>query len=159
MDIHSILSQLGQQMGLPQLKLDENRVCRLVFDQRLVVDIEASDDEKIVHLYALVGEVPPEDKEAFMALLLEANLFGKGTGGSAFALDHNHHEVYLCRVVLIESLAYQEFVNMLETFVNHLEAWMDKIERGDIGNSAKSTVETRSHEDSLPMEGGGFIRA
>ncbi len=158
MDIHAILSQLGQQMGLPQLKLDDNRVCRLVFDQRLVVDIEATDDEKIVHLYALAGEVPPENKEDFMSVLLEANLFGKGTGGSSFALDHNHQEVYLCRVILIDSLAYQDFVNLLEAFVNHLEAWMDKIDRGDVGSASKSTVQTSSADDHH-LSGGGFIRA
>ena len=158
MDIHSILTQLGQQMGLPQLKLDENNVCRLVFDQRLVVDIEATDNNKVIHFYALVGELPPENKEDFMANLLEANLFGKGTGGSAFALDHNHQEIYLCRLLLIDSLAYQDFVNILETFVNHLEAWMDKIEKGDVGATSKSTVDTRSNEGPGDLS-GGFIRA
>lgn len=157
MDIHAILSQLGQQMGLPQLKLDENRVCRLVFDQKLVVDIEASDDEKIVHLYALAGAMPPENKEDFMAVLLEANLFGKGTGSCAFALDHNHQDVYLCRIVLIESIVYQDFVNILESFVNHLEAWMEKIERGDMLPSSKSTVTI--HDEGSHGFDAGFIRA
>jgi hypothetical protein len=157
MDIHAILSQLGQQMGLPQLKLDENRVCRLIFDQKLVVDIESTDDEKIVHLYALVGPVSPEHKEDFMAVLLEANLFGKGTGGSTFALDHNHNDVYLCRIIAIESIVYQDFVNILETFVNHLESWMNKIERGDMTPASKSTVDL-PHHDSHGFD-PGFLRA
>jgi hypothetical protein len=159
MDIHAILSQLGEQMGLPQLKLDENRVCRLIFDQRLTVDIEASDDEKIVYLYAVAGKLPPEGKEAVMANILEANLFGKGTGGATFALDHNHHEIYMCRILSVEAVPYQEFVNILEGFVNHLEAWMDKIDRGDVGQSASSQVDhDTSGEDFGGME-PGFIRA
>lgn len=160
MDIHAILSQLGDQMGLSQLKLDENRVCRLVFDQRLTVDIEASDDEKIVYIYALAGQMPPEGKEAIMANLLEANLFGKGTGGSSFALDHNHQEIYLCRILSVEALHYQDFVNILEGFVNHLEAWMDKIDRGDLGSTSSSSVDDEIEEHSMDdFSSGGFIRA
>ncbi|OYV47006.1 MAG: hypothetical protein B7X06_03285, partial [Verrucomicrobia bacterium 21-51-4] len=97
--------------------------------------------------------VPPEGKETFMALLLEANLFGKGTGGATFALDHTHHTVYLCRILSTESTDYQEFVNTLEGFVNHVEAWKQKIEKGDMGQEAASTVAQDGFRDS------GYLRA
>jgi len=163
MDIHSLLSQLGQQMGLPNLKLDQHRVCRLIFDKKFTVDIEATDDERVVHFYALVGEVPPHDKDKFMAYLLEANLFGKGTGGATFALDHNHRDIYLCRALAVEQLSYQDFVNMLEAFVNYLEAWVGKIDRGDVGTDASPAPSIKDKQSAVDVSGdddlsGHFIR-
>ena len=41
-EIDAAVARLGQAMGM-DLKLDENRACRLVFDEKLAVDIEAPD--------------------------------------------------------------------------------------------------------------------
>jgi hypothetical protein len=155
MRIQDLLTELGKQMNLPGLKLDENRVCRLIFDKVLVVDIEASEDGRTIYIYGKAGEVPPEGKEEFMGTLLEANLFGKGTGGAMFAVDHHRQSVYLCRILATETTQYQDFTNILEAFVNHLEAWMQKIERGDMGSESSS-------EPNLKDEGSvgeHFIRA
>lgn len=158
MNIRDVLKELGLQMGLDNLKLDENRVCRLVFDKEFAVDIEASEDEKIVHIYAKVVSAPPEKREEFYALLLEANLFGKGTGGAMFALDQTQNDVYLCRALSMESTDYQDFVNVLETFVNHLEAWVKKIDSGSLSREG-SAASTSSDVDFSPSSGHGFIKA
>lgn len=137
MDINSILLELGKQMGLPNLKLDENRVCRLIFDKKFTVDIEASDDEQTVHIYSALCMIPPRDKEKLFESLLEGNLFGRGTGGASFGLDLEMGEILLSRTVRIEKLDYQDFVNILESFVNHVEAWTNKIDTGEYAHGQK----------------------
>ena len=71
MNIHDVLAELGHRMGL-NVALDEQGVCRLVFDERFAVDIEASPDNDTVHLYSVLCPVPPENKEPFYERLLGA---------------------------------------------------------------------------------------
>lgn len=165
MKIEAILLELGNQMGLPNLKLDNNKVCRLIFDKKFTVDIEASEDLKIVHLYSAICTIPPRDKENLYESLLEANLFGRGTGGATFGVDLEMGEILLSKTMDIEKVDYQDFVNVLESFVNHVEAWTDKIDKGEYSrdrraSSASSTKPPTTHRASdseSPPE--GFIRA
>lgn len=152
MKIESILTELGNQMGLPNLKLDANKVCRLIFDKKFTVDIEASEDLKIVHLYSALCTIPPSDKETLYESLLEANLFGRGTGGAAFGVDTEpgREEILLSRTVVMEKTDYQDFVNILESFVNHVEAWTDKIDKGEYSKDRRGI--SASSSTSAPKE-------
>ncbi len=160
MDINAILSELGGQIGLEGLKLDENGVCRLVFDDVLVVDIESSDDAKTVSFHAQVCELPPEGREKLYRVALEESLFGLGTGGSSFGLDSQRGELLLWRTFPMEHIAYQDFVNILESFVNHLELWKKKTDEMDFssdeGNDDSEVEDApKAGEDSEE----GYIRA
>lgn len=135
-------------MGLPNLKLDDNKVCRLIFDKKFTVDIEASEDLKKVHIYSALCTIPPRDKENLFESLLEANLFGRGTGGAAFGVDLEMGEILLSVSMVMDKTDYQDFVNTLESFVNHVEAWTEKI---DTGTYAR---DRRSHADTEKLGGG-----
>lgn len=67
MRIEHVLQELSRQIALDGVALDENRVCQLVFDDKIVVNIESPlDNEDKVYLYSTVGIVPPENKEVFL---------------------------------------------------------------------------------------------
>lgn len=118
-------------MGLGNLKLDENKVCRLIFDKKFTVDIEANDDESVAHIYSAVCIIPPIEKEALYEKLLNANPFGRGTGGATFGIDLETGKIPITRTLVLDKTDYQDFVNAPESFVNHLEAWRDKIDKQD----------------------------
>ena len=154
MNIRDALAELGHQMGV-NVTLNEEGVCRLVFDERFLVDIEASPDQDAVHLYSVLCPIPPDDKERFYERLLEANLFGGDTGGAWFALDRAHGEVVLNRTVSMANTDYREFADALEGFVNHLEAWDDKLAHGELSESTEEFTADIAANDAM----GGFIRA
>lgn len=154
MHIHDVLAELGHRMGL-NVALDEQGVCRLVFDERFAVDIEASPDNDTVHLYSVLCPVPPENKEPFYERLLAANLFGGDTGGAWFALDGVHGEVVLNRTVKMTNTDYQDFADLLEAFVAHLESWSDKLAGGELNESTDAPAVDRAASDAM----SGFIRA
>lgn len=166
MKIEALLLELGNQMGLPNLKLDNNKVCRLIFDKKFTVDIEASEDLRIVHLYSALCIIPPRDKENLYEALLEANLFGRGTGGASFGVDLEMGEILLSRTLEMEKTDYQDFVNVLESFVNHVEAWTEKIDKGEYSRDRRgisSTSEAKQPTTHRPSDSEGppegFIRA
>ena len=127
MDIAEAVKQLGQSMGLP-LQLDQNRACRLIFDGRIEVDIEApADRPDTVFVSCAVGIVPAGDREAVFQSLLEANLFGRGTGGAVLAVDNEFNEIMLQRTLSMKSIFFQDFVKELEQFVLHASAWTEQL--------------------------------
>src|SRR5262245_42396363 len=110
MNIADTLKQLGQDMGIT-LALDENRACRLVFDNRIEVDIEAPENAPdTVYFSGAVGIIPASDREAAYRSLLEANLYGRGTGGAVLALDSDYNEIMLQRTLAIGGMHYRDFV-------------------------------------------------
>ncbi|MBK8964026.1 MAG: type III secretion system chaperone [Candidatus Competibacteraceae bacterium] len=154
MNIRDVLAELGHQMGL-NVTLNEEGVCRLVFDDRFSVDIEVGPDNATVHLYSVLCPIPPENKESFYEWLLEANLFGGDTGGAWFALDGAHGEVVLNRTLKMANTDYRDFADLLEAFVNHLEAWTDKLAGGELNESTDAPAAARAANDAM----SGFIRA
>lgn len=127
MNIADALKQLGQDMGLP-LKLDANRACRLVFDGRIEVDIEAPEGQgDTVHLSCAVGNIPAGSREALYEALLEANLFGRGTGSAVLGIDKAFNEIVLTRTLPMDGTRYQDFVKAIEQLVLHANTWTERI--------------------------------
>jgi hypothetical protein len=146
MDIADAIRQLGQDMGLP-LRLDERRACRLVFDGRIEVDIEAPEGRgDAVFLSSAVGIVPPGGREAVFQTLLEGNLFGRGTGGGVLALDTAYNEIVLQHALAMDKVQYQEFVKTLEQFVLHASTWIERLAKFSHGRPA----EPPTAESALP---------
>lgn len=126
MRIEEALDQLGRQIGLT-LRLDAAQSCRLVFDRSLAVDIEALEDGARVFLHAVVGRLPAGDVQKLLTDLLEANLFGRGTGGSVLAVDAGLKEVVLHRALDMKTIDYAHFTAALEGFLTHARAWTDRL--------------------------------
>ena len=153
MHLNDLLAELGKNMGIPSLKLDENNVCRLVFDKKMTVDMEASSDGKKGYIYSVVCPIPIEtvEKEKLFDALMEANLFGHGTGGSTFAADITAKEILFCRTLEIDKVNFTEFANVLEVFLNNLEIWLDKIKQGSYSetNARAETSASSSEKEDL----------
>jgi hypothetical protein len=151
MEIQDLLNELGQQTGLGSLRLNEQRVCRLVFDDRLTVDIEALADNQRFFIHAVVGQAPVEGREAAFAELLAANLFGQDTGGACLSLNRNHDEILLFKEFRADETDYLKFSSALEMFLNRLDHWKNRLLSADVGSSFTS--------DAAIILSNSFIRA
>ncbi len=126
-------------MDLDNIGPDENNGCRLIFDENLEVDIEKSTEEDSFWMHAVVSRISLENKASFYETLLEANLFGMGTGNAYFGLDLNREEILLFTKISLKNLDYHTFEKNIEEFVNRLEYWKDKLENGELLN--RETIE------------------
>ena len=79
MSLENFLGEFGNQTGMGNLSLDDNNVCRLIFDQEHMVDIEQLDEKGTFFLHASLCAVPAQDREHFLTELMAANLFGQET--------------------------------------------------------------------------------
>lgn len=96
------LRELGAATGAGDLALDAEGVCLLAFEDGatlyLVLDAPAGE----LLLWTAAGEVPAEGAEPALRQLLQANLFGRGTGGATLALAPDGRTVVLARRLLLE---------------------------------------------------------
>lgn len=150
MPIEELLKELGRQMGVP-LRLDRNRACRLVFEDKWTIDIEApAETRDTVFLYGVAGRVPPDADAAFFRTLLEANLFGQETRGATLAIDGARGEVLVQRIVAIDRIDFAGFVAVLEELIRALATWIERL-------AAAGHRAAAGGSDALPSD--GFIRA
>ncbi len=127
MNIDDALNELGSQIGLSSLAVNDAGLCRVVFDEVLTVDFEAMDDGRILHLSSPVLPFDPEVQgEDLMAKLLEANFLGVATGGAHFSTSDD--EILLERSLDIQLMDFTGFTQAVESFVNHLEGWRAKLD-------------------------------
>lgn len=152
-----MILELGDKLGLGKLELDENNTCSLVFDNIHAIDMKVTDDGNEIQIFSPVSIVPEKNREAFLCQLMEANLFGQGTGGSLFSVIKEIDLLFMYRKFRLEVSDYQNFEKGLETFLNYLEAWKKKIET-EYGEGDGSTTTPTPAKGPVrePSSGGGL---
>lgn len=152
MNLNDLLSDLGNNIGLGPLKLDDGGVCRLVFDGDTSVDIEESGDlEHHLLMHSVVGYTPPEGRLAFYEKLLSGNYLGRQTVGGSLALDPSTGEVLLWRSLDTAQLGVEVFASKISDFVQTARHWSRELVASD----------PEAENDSLAAERfseAGFLR-
>ncbi len=141
MDIEDALDQLGRQIGIT-LRLDAARACRLVFDGRTALDIEAPADRPgTVFLHSAVGVLPPAGRrEAVYETLLAGNLFGRDTGRATLGLDRDLGEILLVRQLDMAETTYAAFVDAVEEHVARTKAWTERLRQAPAAAPAEDAL-------------------
>ena len=77
---------------------------------------------------AVVGEPPPDKREAFYEMLLQANTQLYGTQGIALGKSPDTGEIMLIGGLPFKGLELQEFCKDLDEFVSKAEEWREALE-------------------------------
>jgi hypothetical protein len=99
MEAASLLEEYGRSVGLPALAFDAHGCVRLRFDGGADVNLELDTARDCIHLYSVLGSVPPGADGSLYERLLEANFFGADTRGAAHVIDPVRREFLLWRRV------------------------------------------------------------
>lgn len=123
----SILERLAKSLNLEELSLDNNLHCMLMFDDKIVLNIEL--DEKFGQLvtYAYLGEVPLAGRENIFEKLLETNFFWNNTNGFTIGIDKQSQTVVMMARFELPLHQPELFEEHLADFVDNTEFWMHKL--------------------------------
>jgi hypothetical protein len=126
-EVNRILARLAKSLHLSELSLDNNQHCMLMFDDKIVLNLEL--DEKFEHLiaYAYLGEVPVVGRENIFEKLLEPNFFWNGTNGMTIGIDKQSQTVVLMMRFQLPLKNPDAFEENLADFVDTTEFWMHKL--------------------------------
>ena len=149
----NLLREFGASIGIPDLQIDEDYRCNMMFDE-VPVSFELGDGDESLYIYSLLGHVPDDGLEQFYAELLHANYVFKDNGGSTLSVDSQSGGVVLLREERLELLRLSRLETVVEQFVNVAEAWMSRL-------SAVGTNEADASRDAPVAEQrppGGVVR-
>jgi len=126
MHAQDIVRDFGALAKLPDFALDERGMARLQLDGTLIIDFEYDATNNVLHLYSGIAPAP-QQCEAQLRLLMEANLFLDRSVGTTFALDSLTNEFLACVRLEPENMTANDLVR-------HVERMADAVERlrGDL---------------------------
>lgn len=128
MPLDELLAALAEKLQAPALSLNEAGVCRIVIGGKLGISMEKSAYDDAVIIYSLLGNVPAENREAFYARLLSAQLYSREIGeGCSFGLDEETGEIVLCRKLGLAGVDVDAFHAALSEFANWAEYWNERL--------------------------------
>ena len=114
MELNELMSAFAEKLGIEGIAV-ENGTCSLTIDDIPMEFTESPDGLAVVGV-AVIGEPPPEKREAFYEMLLEANTQVYGTQGM------------LIGGLPFKDLEIKEFCKCLDEFVSKAEEWRETVE-------------------------------
>ena len=129
--LQALLHDLGQQMGLSELRMDEHGGCGLELDQRMIVSLQYRETENELWLYADLGPLARRSPASYEKLL-QANLFWQQTSGATLSLsgDEPPHAV-LANALHWMPMDETRLGAAVETFVHTVENWQVQLQQTD----------------------------
>jgi hypothetical protein len=124
---NQLIGQLAQEVGLPEMKADEDGYCCIQLDGQYTVHLQFEPDEGEVLFFGTVGTLDPDLALPTCKLLLEANMLWLETGGATLALQSGENSIYL-QQRLSALTEWPRFSEVLSRFVDQMAAWAKRLE-------------------------------
>ena len=108
--------------------MDENNHCILLFDEKIVLNIDLDEEGSKLVIYAYVGEIPLDCREAIFEKALEGNFFWNETDGGTLGIDKQSQSLVLAKAFSLPLQNIELFEDQLASFVEIVEKWIGRIE-------------------------------
>ncbi|MDR2812718.1 MAG: type III secretion system chaperone [Puniceicoccales bacterium] len=153
-EVNSLLKELGKVLDLSSLELDINNHCLILFDDKIVLNLELQEERGALIVYSYISVVPFTGKELVLEILLEANFFWKASHGATFAIDKQTQTLILQQRFLLPIAKSENFQDELGIFVDVVEAWMKRID--DICSEAEILLEENLKTEKTEKKYGSW---
>ena len=156
MELNELMSAFAEKLGIEGIEVKDG-ICSLTIDDIPMEFTESPGGEAVIGV-AVIGEPPPDKREAFYEMLLEANTQLYGTKGIALGKSPDTGEIMLIGGLPFKGLELQEFCKDLDEFVSKAEEWREALENF---RPAAEEAAVRDEEDAqfrrFGMSGPGFM--
>jgi hypothetical protein len=124
--------------------LDKEDHCLLLFDDKIILNIELDEKRPQLVVYAYLGMAPIDHKERIYVLLLQSNFFLKKTQGATLALDKQTQTLVLLYPFELPLRHPENFEDDLAMFVETAERWIQEVD-DILRKAAEATRYDREH--------------
>jgi hypothetical protein len=150
MELKELMSAFAETLGIEGIEVKDD-ICSMTIDD-IPMEFTESPDGLAVVGAAVVGEPPPDKREAFYEMLLQANTQLYGTQGIALGKSPDTGEIMLIGGLPFKGLELQEFCKDLDEFVSKAEEWRETVENF---RPAAEEAAVRDEEAAQFMKFGG----
>ena len=156
MELENLMSAFAEKLGIEGIEVKDG-ICSMTIDDIPMEFTESPGGEAVIGV-AVIGEPPPEKREAFYEMLLQANTQLYGTQGIALGESPDTGEIILIGGLPFKGLEMEEFCKDLDEFVSKAEEWRETVENF---RPAAEEAAVRDEEDAqfrkFGMNGPGFM--
>jgi hypothetical protein len=149
-----LIAAIGRELSLPSLAPDSDNRCHLSIDDRLDLNVLYRPDDGMVWLASPIGSLRLDDVDAYRRML-EANAFGRGTGGAELAIEGGLEcsQAMMLQAKSLAALDAAALLKWIEQFIGMAERWRSWIDR-------RITAEPKEGPPGVPnILDSSFIRA
>ena len=150
MELENLMSAFAEKLGIEGVEVNDG-ICSMTIDD-IPMDFTETPDGLAGVGVAVVGEPPPDKREAFYEMLLQANTQLYGTQGIALGKSPDTGEIILIGGLPFKGLELQEFCKDLDEFVSKAEEWREALENF---RPAAEEAAVRDEEAAQFMKFGG----
>ena len=126
MELKELMTAFAETLGIEGIEVKDG-ICSMTIDDIPMEFTESPGGEAVIGV-AVIGEPPPEKREAFYEMLLEANTQLYGTQGIALSRLPDTGEIGLIGGLPFKGLELKEFCKSLDEFINKAEEWRETVE-------------------------------
>jgi len=162
-EVNGLLMRLSHSLRLDSLSLDEEGHCILLFDDKVILNMELDEERSQLVVYAYLGMAPPDHRERVYELLLQSNFFWRETKGATLALDRQTQTLVLLYAFPLPLRHPETFEDELAVFVEIAEHWIRQldeillqVEEAARYDREHGTRKTEPRETTLPWMGPRF---
>ena len=120
--LKELIKAFADSIGLEDIAVDEKDTYNLLIDD-MPVSIAGLPETQELVIWTDCGPSPLEDRERLYRILLEAMFMEQGTGKAVFSLEHETQHIIIHRMVSTVALTPEQFIEILNQFVDLLERW------------------------------------
>ena len=127
-DIENYLENYGKEIGLTDLKFNEQGICSLCFDSEIDVDIIYKKEQDQCIFAAPVIYLPADGQGELLRKLMIENVFGIATAGCNFGIEEEYDRIVISYTFITSTFTFDLFKTVLGNFVDLVEEWQKKCE-------------------------------
>ena len=150
--LNSLLSRVGELIGMHNLTADDDGYCLLRIDDQLDLSIEFDEDTESAILSATCGVLPEPPSPALLAEIIMANYYWIGSGGGTLALNGRNRTLYLQFREPMAQLDAPRLKDLLEALVMNAETWGRKLREAATAPASPAPEQAADGIDSLAFQ-------
>lgn len=152
MILSEILAQVAQQSGAPRAETDAMGVTRLLINEKYLVHLRSSADDKYFYMYSKAGQLPQTSARGSLCeMLLEANLFGDETGKAMFSVHKETNTIILMKIFEAANTSFESYQHDFQLFINSLAHWKEKLASSSPAGTSSAPGQSVGESDVLHL--------
>ncbi len=124
---NQFIKDLGAILTVPDMELNEQNSCVLLFDNDIVLNVEYDSVNERMLLYVYLDDLPEENAEPLLREALAGNFFWYRTRGATLSLEEGTGGLVLIYSHALSELDSGTFETIVENFVQTAEDWKKRI--------------------------------
>ncbi|WP_323000201.1 type III secretion system chaperone [Castellaniella sp.] len=130
-NIQILLQRIGQQVGIPDLGLDDDDTCQIRIDSTRDIALEFLPSSEQLILTAYCGQLPARQRTAILEQISDANFHWVGTGGGTLSTQSESGAVYLQFREPTAQMDQPRLEQLLQALIQNAEYWGAQLAAAD----------------------------